>query len=170
QPNRRTQSHRPPHLPPVCFEIFNAHRLVRLLERTKNPGRSSPPGRRAPRSNPTLRPRRIDPPSRPTGAIRRRKTKRPHRTPHLPRRQRQLHALSGRRRQLQLRDRPPRHHPHHLVAIRQHPYHRITHRHLHRHARRNHLQHRMGQTQPRHRRRSRTATRQNHHLSWLPTH
>jgi len=35
----------------------------------------------------------------------------------------------------QLRNRKPRHHSHHLVAIRQHPHHRTTHRNLRRHAR-----------------------------------
>src|SRR5439155_10930779 len=125
QPSHRAQSNRTSRLP------ARQHHLVRLLERPENSRRSSHPGRSTTRSNPTLRPRRLHPPSRPTRAIRRRKSKRPHRTPHLHRRQRQLHPLSGRGRQLQLRNRTPRHHSHHMVAIRQHPDHRTAHRNLH---------------------------------------
>ena len=43
QPSNRIQSHRAPHLSPLYFERFDTHHLVRLLERTENPRRSSRP-------------------------------------------------------------------------------------------------------------------------------
>ena len=107
--------------------------------------RSAHPSRSAPRSNPTLRTRRLDPAPRPAGTIRRRKGQWPHRTTHISRQGRQLHPLSGRRRQLQLRKRTARDHPHHMVGLRRHTDHRRTHRNIRRHAQRNHLQHRLGQ-------------------------